>query len=1294
MSVSFMSGLVRSCRITFLLVITLAAASVAFGQAQSNAADLQGTVRDATGAVVTNATVTARNAATNVTRTATTNDEGLYRIINLPPGDYEVTVEAANFKKLVLPTITVTIGQTAQLNADLQPGEISETVVVSDATSQIVETTKTAVATTIQQQQINSLPINERNYINFATLSSPVSRDAGRPIGPAPTTGLNFGGQRGRSNLVQVDGADNTDNSVNASKSTVSQEAVQEFQVVINSFAPEFGRSAGGVVNVVTKSGSRELHGNLFGFLRHRSFQARNAFAPIEDPPFTRTQYGFTIGGPFNPEHTFFFFAFEQRRRNESGFFTSNVAQGLNGSATIPVIPGLNPIARTFNNITPQQAAFINALVGSGNPTNICGARAYAFFASSGGTTALTGSNSLTSPNDGSLCPAISPILPGAIGPRFILSGAPVPSGTTNAAGQFIAFRPLNSLQTVFPITDRTTLTSFRLDHMITPSQQLTLRFGYNPSEITGIQVESQNQSLGQNDFSRTGIQTLHDVPVVATLTSTLSPTVVNEARFNFGLRRATFKSQNGDAVAFNISGTAFIGRELFSPVVRSETRYEFTDNINIVRGAHNFKFGGDVAFVRIPEAIFELNFAGLFNFGGLSAATLNPAFAGAPDFTPVQQYGLGFPANFIQGFGNPISSISNKPMAFFAQDDWNIRRNLTIKYGVRYDIELTEQIPTLPLTDPLSGISLTADQVLAAQDAMGVQQGFPRDKNNWAPRLAIAWDPWGDGKTSVRAAYGLFYDHPLLAIAFNSDIADAVQQQQGILTPGSPAILDAAGRPVLLNAVQVFQGTVCSQANLSPLCQGFIAANGLPSTFQTPGVAAGAQYQFGRQRFNDQTFPGFGPVLPFTLHVQKDFEYSYATQGNFTIERQLMEDMTLSASYLHIQARHLPHPLDINAPRTELQIQNFVRWAGRNPVSTTEAIAFSIPTTGAPCPGGVPLLCFTMTTPTGSPAFPTAGQTFAIIIPGMIAAPLTNLGSRIINAGIANFFRPSAPNYFLAQALSGGLVSPAVLNSALAGTLRTPGVVSPFGSINAQTSDGNSSYNALNIDLKKRYSKNFQFLASYTWSHSIDDSSDLQTLLLPQDNRNFRAERMDSLFDQRHRFVVSGMLGSPSSWTTGSGFQRFLSNFTIAPIFEISSGRPFNILSNQDTNNDQSNQTDRPTVLDSGTLCVPGTTGCIPLITNGQFSSGSLPRNSGVTHRYVSLDMRIAKLVPLGESFRLELIAEGFNLFNRFNEAAASPFITDVNAFNLRAGNGRYYSRPTAAFDPRQFQFGLKLNF
>ena len=149
-----------------------------------------------------------------------------------------------------------------------------------------------------------------------------------------------------------------------------------------------------------------------------------------------------------------------------------------------------------------------------------------------------------------------------------------------------------------------------------------------------------------------------------------------------------------------------------------------------------------------------------------------------------------------------------------------------------------------------------------------------------------------------------------------------------------------------------------------------------------------------------------------------------------------------------------------------------------------------------------------------------------------------------------------------------------------------------------------------------------------------------------------------------------------------------------LAPIFELSAGRPFNILSNQDTNNDQSNQTDRPTVLGDGTLCVAGTTGCAGLITGGQFTSGSLGRNLGVTHRFASIDMRVARMVPLGERFRLEIIAEGFNLFNRFNEASASPSFNAVNATARRDGGGRYYSRSTATYDPRQFQLGLKLNF
>src|SRR5215467_13567366 len=208
MFVSLKTWLSRSIQLSSLLLVSFLFASVTFGQAQSAAADLQGTVKDSTGAVVANATVTVRNPAKNITRTANTNDEGFYRIVNLTPGDYEISVEAPNFKKSVLTKVNLTVGQTGTVDVSLEPGQITESVTISDATSEIVETSKTAIATTIDQQRINNLPINERNYLSFALTTSTVGRDNGRPIGPAPTTGLNFGGQRGRSNLVQVDGAD------------------------------------------------------------------------------------------------------------------------------------------------------------------------------------------------------------------------------------------------------------------------------------------------------------------------------------------------------------------------------------------------------------------------------------------------------------------------------------------------------------------------------------------------------------------------------------------------------------------------------------------------------------------------------------------------------------------------------------------------------------------------------------------------------------------------------------------------------------------------------------------------------------------------------------------------------------------------------------------------------------------------------------------------------------------------------------------------------------------------------
>lgn len=1247
-------------KIAALWLVILLGAVAAFGQAQAATADLTGTVIDPGGSVVPGATVSARNISTGISRTVTSGTDGSYRFIALPPGEYEVTAEAATFKKVVISPVRLTVGQTADLRINMEIGAQDAIVTVTGDSVELIETTKTNVSTTIDQARIENLPINERSATGFALTISTVGRDNGRPIGPAPTSGLNIGGQRGRSTLVQVDGADFTDNSINAARTTVSQEAVQEYQVATNSYAPEFGRATGGIVNVVTKRGTNAFSGNVFGFIRDKSIQARNAFAPIANPDFRRTQWGATFGGPIIKDRTFFFASYERRQRDESGFFTSDPASGLNSSVTLgaPILP----FTQTFGGLTSAQAAFANNLISSGNATLINAAVQYLYLASSGTYTALSGTNPLISA--GGAIPAGT-----QVGPRFFISGAPVPAGTVGANGQPIAFRPLNDLQRVFPVTERTNFFSLRGDHSINTNNQLTLRFSYNPGEITGIQVESQNQSLGQNDFSRTGIQNLKDYSFSAGLNSAIGTSMANEFKFSFGQRDTTFKSQNGEAVAFNISGTAFIGRELFSPVDRTERRFQVADNFNWVAGDHTFKFGGDVNFVNIPSAVFELNFAGLFNFGPFAAGNLNAAFGqlGAPDLTPVQAYGLGLPSTYIQGFGNPVSSFSNKPLAFYVQDTWKLHPRLTINYGVRYDVELTETISPVDFSDPLSGINLTSADLLAAQDAVGVQQGFPRDTNNWAPRFGFAWDVTGDSKTVVRGALGLFYDHPLLAVAFNSDIADAAQQQQAVLTAGSPVPINTTTfAPTLLNAALVFHGTVCgNQGSNAAVC----AAYGNPVT---PGVATSSEYQFGRQRFNDQTFSGFGAVLPFTLPVSKDFEYAYATQANLTVERQLTKDMSLSVGYIYVGARHLPHPTDINSPDTALQIQNYQRCYGTLPTQQQDVS-------------------------TVNPAACTAPGTWVTFIPGMVSFNATT-GEGVIAPAIANFFRPNAPNYFLASALSGGAVTKAVLDPILqtANTLRTPGVLTPFGAVNAQVSDGNSSYNAMNVELKRRFSNNFMFSSSYTWSHSIDDSSDLQTLLIAQDVSRFDLEKANSLFDQRHRFVFSGVLMSPNGWrTSGSGWKRVFADFTIAPIVELSSGRPFNIITNTDTNNDQASQTDRPSVNSDGTLCVPGRQGCVtPLITDGQFSIGNLGRNRGLTHGFASFDLRLARSIHFNERLKLELIAEGFNLFNRFNEGSASPFIEDVNAVGQSPGGGKYYSRSTAAYDSRQFQFGFKFSF
>jgi len=296
-------------------------------------ATLSGTVSDQTGAVLVGATVALRNSDTGVERTATTDERGTYRLPAVPPGTYIVRIGHSGFSATVYPEVSLTVGQRANLDAVLAVAP-TDTQVVVRANASIVETTRVAQASTLSESEIEHLPINQRNFLEFALLTPAVTPT--NPLAPttptnSPSSGLSMTGQDQRSNDVTIDGADNMDAAVGSVRSTLSQDAVQEFQVLRSTFSAEFGRARAGVINIVSKAGSNVAHGGGFSFLRDDALDARNRFAfdaagnPV-DPPFRRYQYGATLGGAFVHDRLFGFGSYEGLTRRESTFVS--VLQG------------------------------------------------------------------------------------------------------------------------------------------------------------------------------------------------------------------------------------------------------------------------------------------------------------------------------------------------------------------------------------------------------------------------------------------------------------------------------------------------------------------------------------------------------------------------------------------------------------------------------------------------------------------------------------------------------------------------------------------------------------------------------------------------------------------------------------------------------------------------------------------------------------------------------------------------------------------------------------------------------
>jgi Carboxypeptidase regulatory-like domain/TonB dependent receptor len=1251
---------IRSIKIRDLMtfsvsLLVLVLSSLAFGQGGAATGDLHVTVKDPNGNLVTNATVTVADIAKGLERTATGDSQGGYSAQQLPPANYTVTVQAPGFGKAEAKDIGITVGGLVELPVALAVATGKEVVEVSSQ-AELVETSRTSTTDTIGQRRIDNLPINGRNYINFTLTDSQVVRDNAPNTGAAPTSGLNISGQRGRSNLVNVDGADATDNSINGVRATVSQEAVQEFQIITNNYAAEYGRAAGGVVNIITRSGSNDFHGDVFGYLRNRNFQAVNPFSTVSNPAYTRVQAGAAFGGAIKKDKTFYYFSYEITRRHETGF--SSIGQ--NNFQLVPFDTTQVGLPFGILQLTPDQAAFFT------NPATLAAEADPLFLGAVENYAVLTGASS------GQAIDGFWPsqLVSGATGGLLnAWAGFPTTCPPGSACAPVPAsYQTLASQRGNFPVFEGTSLYSLRIDHNITNNNRLTLRANVSPSTVTGIEVSGQDQAFGQNAYSRTSQQTYRDIAGVAQDTWTIGSNKVNEFRFQYARRGNAYfyntQIPGGSDPAINITGLAYFGREPYSYVQRVEQRYQFTDNFSWSIGRHNTKFGVDFNYIPLT-ATFTVNYGGVYDFGGFSSANLkfvspvpNDPF---PDLSPVQAYGAGLPGDFIQGLGSPSDSFKNKALGLFWQDSWRVSPNVTLNYGLRYDVEIP------PKLKPPTALAV------AGYNDLGLQKGIQTDKNNFQPRIGIAWDPKGDGKTVVRASYGLFYDHPLLALYFLGDASDG--STSGQLAFVGTGFCSGDGNATNLNAFTIFQGLL-NQPGCAPS----------PS----PTANANLGYLPNEQRFQSLNFPQseflnqnylnlaggtFLPLgfQPFGYPQAKNFVYAYAQQANISIERDLGHGLSLNLAYNFNGGRHLNRPINANTVRGDLMVANF------------EAAVYDAVLAGQTPPASP----FTVTcNPMGGTPFP------------------------YVDAALMNFFRPGGLNPSIAAGYNtSGITAPCVMQATtLISTLHgfnascNPSATNgfsytgcvPFGDMDANYSNGSSVYHGFSANLRKRFGNHFEFLASYTWSHAIDDSTDLQATLTPQDSYFPALDRANSSFDQRHRFVFSGVYQTGKVGGNSFG-SKFLSNWTFAPIIEFSSGRPFNITTGGGDNLQISSLTSRPnTTVDpacgtvykskyspSGTLqepCINGfvAAGIAPTLLQ---LDGNLGRNAGITPWTVFNDIRFAKRIYFGERYNMDLIADMFNIANRYNVAAVSPLFSNAG-------------QATAAYDPRQFQFALKFNW
>src|SRR5277367_3189358 len=652
----------KFCLFVALVCLCLLAVSpVAKAQGVGSSGQIRGTVFDPAGGVIPSVTVEALDAARGARYTAVTDSSGEFRFSNLAPSTYDLTARHAGLQTQVQKGLLLEVGQTAITDFHMALAGATTEVQVS-AEPLAVEPTRGSQADIVPQTYIEDLPISRRDYLTFTLLlpgvsnSNTIADNADFRVKQTPQSGLSFYGSNGRGNSVTVDGGEFNDDAGGV-RLNLNQDAVQEFQVNRSDYAADLGGASGAAINIVSKSGTNELHGGIYALFRNDALDDRDHFAlqPALSPgdPFSndatatalkntlnRQQFGGNIGMPFQKDKTFLFASYEGLRSDAQD--------------SVPLLTNTS----VFNS-TPQQNTIIGGLAAE-SPTTMVPCLSLTATVSAP-TCAFILNNCLNITASPSLCQT---------------------NGATQALNPFI----INQAETgggLFPFPIRQNLASVRLDHRFSDHDQAFLRYSF------GHLTETDPDLQALTAFSRGTSELAWDNTLQASWFHTFSPRAQNEALVQVNISQFNVDTNDPGGPGLDVQGFGFFGRGIFLPSHTRAGRYEFADNFTLIRGHHSFKFGGGV-LVRGNDTISQTFFAGRFEFLELPGIVLSPCLqipalcgltgAAVPStvaLTPLQTFSLGAPGFYEQGFGNPKYQQTRPFTAVYAQDTWQILPSL-----------------------------------------------------------------------------------------------------------------------------------------------------------------------------------------------------------------------------------------------------------------------------------------------------------------------------------------------------------------------------------------------------------------------------------------------------------------------------------------------------------------------------------------------------------------------------------------------------------------------------------------